>query len=140
MISLSEKETMEAGAAFAARLSENDVVCLHGEPGVGKSVFVRGMARALGITDVIASPTFTLVNEYYSGRLPLYHFDMYRLNAALAWDAGLDEYFNSGGICVIEWPEHITDLLPEDSYHIAIARDLSRGDEFRTITVGGGRV
>lgn len=134
MISTSEQQTLLAGEQFAARLRENDIVCLHGEPGAGKSVFVRGAARALGITEDITSPTFTLVNEYHGGRLDLYHFDMYRLeNSISAEDAGLDEYFDAGGVCMIEWPEHIADVLPEGAYHVYISRDLSQGEEFRRI-------
>ncbi|MDY4976562.1 MAG: tRNA (adenosine(37)-N6)-threonylcarbamoyltransferase complex ATPase subunit type 1 TsaE [Clostridia bacterium] len=135
MISTSEQQTLLAGEEFSSRLRENDIVCLHGEPGVGKSVFVRGVARGLGITEDITSPTFTLVNEYHSGRLALYHFDMYRLESGIsAEDAGLDEYFDAGGVCMIEWAEHIEDVLPGGVYHVLIERDLSRGEEFRRIT------
>lgn len=135
MVSYSEQQTLLAGEQFAAKLRENDIVCLHGEPGAGKSVFVRGVARGLGITEYITSPTFTLVNEYHSGRLDLYHFDMYRLEGGCwAEDAGLDEYFDAGGVCMIEWPENIADVLPIGVYHVTISRDLSQGEEFRTIT------
>lgn len=138
MISNSEQETLQMGEKFSAQLKENDIVCLHGEPGVGKSVFVRGVAKGLGIEEYITSPTFTLVNEYLDGRLPLYHFDMYRLGGGIdAEDAGLDEYFDLGGVCMIEWSEHITDILPGFVYHVTISRDLTHGEEFREIVVEG---
>lgn len=138
MISNSEQQTLQLGEAFSAQLKANDIVCLHGEPGVGKSVFVRGVAKGLGIDDYITSPTFTLVNEYHGGRFDLYHFDMYRLEGGIyAEDAGLDEYFDAGGVCMIEWPENIEDILPEHSYHVTISRDLSCGEDFRRITMEG---
>lgn len=136
MITVSELQTMHAGEEFSLCLKANDIVCLHGEPGAGKSVFVRGVARGLGIDDYITSPTFTLVNEYHGGRLPLYHFDMYRLgNGIDAEEAGLDEYFDAGGVCLIEWSENIWDILPQKTYHVTIAKDLSQGEDFRMITV-----
>jgi len=136
LVSNSEQQTMQIGKAFSAQLKENDIVCLHGEPGVGKSVFVRGVAKGLGIDEYITSPTFTLVNEYHGGTLSLYHFDMYRLGGGMdAEDAGLDEYFDAGGVCMIEWPENISDILPGKVYHVTIARELSRGEDFRSITM-----
>ena len=136
MISNSEQETLKMGEAFSAQLKENDIVCLHGEPGVGKSVFVRGVAKGLGIEEYITSPTFTLVNEYHGGRLSLYHFDMYRLGCSIdAEEAGLDEYFDAGGVCMIEWSEHISDILPGQIFHVTISRDLSKGENFRRISM-----
>lgn len=136
MISNSEQQTMQIGETFSTQLKENDIVCLHGEPGVGKSVFVRGVAKGLGIDEYITSPTFTLVNEYHGRKLSLYHFDMYRLGCGIdAEDAGLDEYFDAGGVCMIEWPENISDILPNQVYHVTISRDLSLGEDFRRITM-----
>ena len=131
--SYSEGETQTLGAEFAQRLQTGDVVCLNGELGSGKSVFARGIARGIGITDDVTSPTFTLINEYYSGKIPLYHIDAYRLDGSA--DLGLEEYFSSDGVCVIEWSQNITGVLPENYYNITIERDLDVGDEYRRIGI-----
>ncbi len=132
----SEKETEKIGESFADKLKPGDVLCLHGDPGAGKSVFVRGLARGLGISAYITSPTFTLVNEYEDGRIPLFHFDAYRLcDGISAVDSGLDEYFYYGGICAVEWPENIRDIIPDHAYEITISRDFTHGDEYRVIEI-----
>ncbi len=138
-ISNCEAETQNIGKNFGKELLGGEVICLHGDPGAGKSVFVRGMAESLGISEYITSPTFTLVNEYESGRVPLYHFDAYRLaDSESAIDSGLDEYFYSGGICAVEWPENIWDIIPENSYSVTISRDLSVSDDYRCIEIKKG--
>ena len=128
-----EEQTAGAGAEFAKRLQTGDVVCLNGELGSGKSVFARGIARGIGIKSDVTSPTFTIVNEYFTGRTPLYHFDAYRLSGDgdAPW---LDEYFGSGGICVIEWSENITHLLPKRYYTVTIERDYNNTD-YRSIKI-----
>lgn len=135
-ITNSEAETEKIGEEFAKRLVPGDVLCLYGDPGAGKSVFVRGMARGLGISQYITSPTFTLVNEYEDGLIPLYHFDAYRLSdSASAEDSGLDEYFYYDGICAVEWPENIFGIIPERHYSITVSRDLSVSDDYRCIMI-----
>ena len=132
----SAAETEKIGEEFASKLVPGDVLCLYGDPGAGKSVFVRGLARGLGIKAYITSPTFTLVNEYDDGRIPLYHFDAYRLSDAVtAEDSGLDEYFYYDGICAVEWPENIMDIIPGKHYSITVSRDLSVSDEYRCIEI-----
>lgn len=108
---------------------------LIGEPGAGKSVFVRGMAEELCIKEYITSPTFTIVNEYESGVIPLYHFDAYRLVCGDAEESGFDEYFYRGGICAVEWPENIDEIIPDGSYTVRIERDLNISDDYRIITI-----
>jgi len=105
-VTTSEDETMAAGATLAQRLSAGDVLLLHGELGAGKTAFVRGVAQGLGArVDDVSSPTFTLIQEYDSGRLTLYHVDLYRLEPAEVDDLGLEELVESGGIVAIEWPD-----------------------------------
>ena len=105
-VTTSEDETMAAGATLAQRLSAGDVLLLHGELGAGKTAFVRGVAQGLGArVDDVSSPTFTLIQEYDSGRLMLYHVDLYRLEPAEVDDLGLEELVESGGIVAIEWPD-----------------------------------
>ena len=110
MISKSERETIEYAASYAKTLSPGDVVLLSGEMGAGKTVFVKGLAKGLGIEDEITSPTYAYMNDY-GGRL--YHFDCYRLSGGAQAEAlGLTDYFDAGGVCVLEWPENIADVLP----------------------------
>lgn len=135
--SRSPADTVEAGRHLAEKLKPGDVVALTGELGMGKTQFIRGIAEGLGITDTVSSPTFALVHEY-RGRVPLYHFDMYRVNA---WDdlysTGFFDYLEAGGICAVEWSENIWEALPED----AVVVQISRGDDENTrrITIRKGR-
>lgn len=119
--STSEEETLDFGRRFAATLAPGAVVALKGELGSGKTHFVKGMARALGIDEEsVHSPTFALIHEY-EGELPLYHFDCYRMESVReAQEIGAEEYFYSGGICVIEWPERIESILPRGTIWIDI--------------------
>jgi len=112
-ISHSAEETMACGRAHAAPLRRGDVLALCGDLGAGKTHFVKGVAAALGTDAAVTSPTFTLIHEYLGGRLPLYHFDFYRLeDEDEALKIGLDEYLDGDGICVIEWADKFPDLLP----------------------------
>lgn len=113
--SSSESETMKIAGEFAATLSAGDVVCLRGDLGAGKTHFVKGFVQAFGIKpEQVTSPTFTLINEY-SGTLPVYHFDCYRLDDPLeALEFGAEEYFYGGGVCIIEWPNRIEAILPDN--------------------------
>ena len=117
-------------------LKRGDVLCLDGDLGVGKTVFTKGVAAGLGIKDDVSSPTFTLIQEYYGGRLPLYHFDVYRIDGP--WDMddlGYDEYFYGEGVCLVEWGSRIKELFPESTIYVRIEKDLEKGFDYRKITV-----
>lgn len=118
IITSSELETVELAQNFESEKFPNMVICLNGELGSGKTMFVKGIANALGINDVITSPTFNIIKEY-EGELPLYHLDVYRLDNAKN-DIGIEEYFTKGGVVVIEWAENIKDILPEERLDIKI--------------------
>ncbi len=132
----SQDETKELGRAIGERLEAGDVVCLTGDLGVGKTVFVQGVAEGLGIEEGICSPTFTLIQEYYEGRLPLYHFDVYRIAGCTDMDElGYEEYFYGKGVCLVEWGELVRELFPENSIYITIEKDLEKGFDYRKITI-----
>ena len=131
----SPEETEQVGAALAARLQPGQVVAFRGPLGVGKTAFTRGLARGLGVAGPVTSPTYTIVNEYTGGRMPLFHFDMYRLNSADdLFDIGWEDYLSRGGVCAVEWSENVMDALPEDTVWVRIARE---GDTGRSITIEG---
>lgn len=134
-ISDSPEKTSELAQEFAKRLKKGDVVCLRGDLGVGKTAFVQGLAKGLGIEGYIQSPTFTIVNEY-DAPMPLYHFDVYRIGSGEEmYDIGFDEYISGDGVCVIEWPENISEVLPEERYEITISKDYSKDENYRLITL-----
>lgn len=134
-ISNSYEETQKIAADFAKTLKEGDVLCMYGDLGVGKTAFVQGLAKGLGIDEPITSPTFTIVNEY-SGTLPLYHFDVYRIaDSDEMYEIGYEEYVYGDGVSVIEWPQLIDDILPETRYDIEIAKDYDKGENYRTIEI-----
>lgn len=114
------EETMGLSEKIAAYLRPRDVLTLSGDLGAGKTVFTKGLARGLGISEVVSSPTFTIVKEYTSGRVPLYHMDVYRISDEE--DIGLEDYFNQEGITVVEWAENIPSWLPQDYLSVAIER------------------
>lgn len=131
-----ERDTEALGAALAQRLAPGSVVAFTGDLGAGKTAFVRGMARGLGIPARVTSPTFTIVNEYEGGRLPLFHFDMYRLSSSEElFDIGWEDFLRRGGICAVEWSENITDALEGDTIWVDIRRGQT--DQQRIITVKG---
>ena len=133
--SSSVQETEALGRALAQHLTPGTVVAFTGDLGAGKTAFVRGMAQGLGIAQRVTSPTFAIVNEYEGGRLPLFHFDMYRLNSADdLFDIGWEDYLSRGGVCAVEWSENVIDALPEDTVWVRIARE---GDTGRSITIEG---
>lgn len=109
-------ETIEIAQNFESEKFPNMIICLDGELGSGKTIFTKGIANALGITESITSPTFTIIKEY-DGELPLYHMDVYRLNGNVE-GTGIEEYFNKGGVVVIEWSDMIKDILPEERLEI----------------------
>ncbi len=134
-ISSSYEETQKIAADFAKTLKEGDVLCMYGDLGVGKTAFVQGLAKGLGINEPITSPTFTIVNEY-SGDKQLYHFDVYRIaDSDEMYEIGYEEYVYGDGISVIEWPQLISDILPEKRYDIEISKDYDKGENYRLIEI-----
>ncbi|MBR5126645.1 MAG: tRNA (adenosine(37)-N6)-threonylcarbamoyltransferase complex ATPase subunit type 1 TsaE [Oscillospiraceae bacterium] len=131
----SPAQTESIGAALGAVLKPGTVIAYRGDLGAGKTAFTRGLARGLGCTDLVTSPTYTIVNEYLGGRLPLFHFDMYRLHSSDdLWDIGWEDYLDRGGVCAVEWSENVEDAL-EDAISITIEK---LGEESRRITIEGG--
>jgi len=139
-LSHSEAETESLGERLAAVLSPGSVVAYEGGLGMGKTAFTRGLARGLGYTGRVTSPTFTIVNEYEGTGLPLFHFDMYRLEDADAlFDIGWDDYLDRGGVCAVEWSERVTEALPADTIWVHLAR-CDQQDSWRTITIEGANI
>ena len=136
-LSHNEAETEALGARLAAVLSPGAVVAYRGGLGMGKTAFTRGLAKGLGYSGRVTSPTFTIVNEYEGGRLPLFHFDMYRLEDDDAlFDIGWEDYLDRGGICAVEWSEQVARAMPADTVYVTIAR-RPEDDRWRTITIEG---
>ena len=132
------KETYDLGVKMGEQARAGQVICLNGDLGVGKTVFTQGVAAGLGITEAICSPTFTIIQEYESGRLPLYHFDVYRIGDIEEMEEiGYDDYFFGQGICLIEWANLIEEILPENLIKVTIEKDLEKGFDYRKITVTG---
>ena len=130
------QETFELGKRLGAEAKPGQVYCLDGDLGVGKTVFTQGFARGLGITGPVNSPTFTIVQQYEEGRLPLYHFDVYRIGDVEEMDEiGYEDYFYGDGVCLIEWANLIEEILPEKYTEIRIEKDLEKGFDYRKITV-----
>ena len=133
----SADETQALGQKLASRLAPGDVIAYFGDPGAGKTAFTRGLAQGLGITDPVTSPTYTIVNEYLSGRIPLFHFDMYRLSSSdELFDIGWEDYLSRGGVCAVEWSENVEDAL-QDAIRVTIEKDADEPDT-RHITITGG--
>lgn len=134
--SLSEKDTFDLGKKLGENAKPGQVVCIDGDLGVGKTVFTKGFAEGLGVKDDVVSPTFTIIQEYTDGTIPMYHFDVYRIgHPDEMYDIGYEEYFFGEGVCLVEWSSRIEELLPEDSIHINIEKDLEKGFDYRKITV-----
>ena len=138
-ISKSEQETERIGSEFAASLPGGTVVAMYGDLGAGKTAFVRGMARGMGLDCRVSSPTFTIVNEYL-GQRELIHFDMYRLSDAdELFDIGWEDYLDRGGVCAVEWSERVLDALPPDTLFVRLSR-CPENENWRQIEItGGGR-
>ena len=133
----SADETQALGQKLASRLAPGDVIAYFGDLGAGKTAFTRGLALGLGITDPVTSPTYTIVNEYLSGRIPLFHFDMYRLSSSdELFDIGWEDYLSRGGVCAVEWSENVADAL-QDAICVTIEKDADEPDT-RHITITGG--
>lgn len=130
------EETYALGKSLGEAAKSGDVVCLNGDLGVGKTVFTQGFAAGLGITEPVSSPTFTIVQQYDDGRLPLYHFDVYRIGDVSEMDeVGYEDCFYGEGVCLIEWSNLIEEILPEHVLSVTIEKDLRKGFDFRKITV-----
>ena len=137
LISNSPAETEEAGETLARRLTPGAVVAFTGDLGAGKTAFIRGLARGLGVEERVTSPTFTIVNEYLGGRVPLFHFDLYRLGSAdELYDIGWEDYLARGGVCAVEWSEHMGDALEPEAIRVDIRR--GENDNQRRITIQEG--
>ena len=133
----SADETQALGQRLAKRLLPGDVIAYFGDLGAGKTALTRGIAQGLGVTDLVTSPTYTIVNEYLTGRIPLFHFDMYRLGSSdELFDTGWEDYLARGGVCAVEWSENVEDAL-RDAIHITIEKDPLEPDT-RRITIEGG--
>ena len=134
-ITNSPTETEAIGSALGKLLPPGTILAYRGDLGAGKTAFTRGLAKGLGCHDLVTSPTYTIVNEYLGGRLPLFHFDMYRLASSDdLWDIGWEDYLERGGICAVEWSENVSDAM-EDAIFITIEK---LGEESRRITIEGG--
>ena len=131
----SPAETEAVGQALAKVLSPGTVIAYRGDLGAGKTAFTRGLARGLGYLEPVTSPTYTIVNEYLGGRLPLFHFDMYRLRSAEdLWDIGWEDYLERGGVCAVEWSENVEEALA----CFILVNIEKTGQESRRITIEGG--
>ena len=131
----SPTQTEDIGAALGKIIEPGTVIAYRGDLGAGKTAFTRGLARGLGCTEIVTSPTYTIVNEYLGGRIPLFHFDMYRLRSSDdLWDIGWEDYLERGGVCAVEWSENVDDAM-EDALYITIEK---LGEDARRITIEGG--
>ena len=136
-LTYSPEQTEKVGAALGKILPAGTVLAYRGDLGAGKTAFTRGLARGLGCREQVTSPTYTIVNEYLGGRLPLFHFDMYRLGSSDdLWDIGWEDYLERGGICAVEWSENVEDAL-EDAMSVTIEK---LGEDSRRITIEGGEL
>lgn len=132
----SEQDTFDFAKELAEKALPGEIYLLEGDLGVGKTVFAKGFAKGLGIQEPITSPTFTIIQEYEAGRIPLYHFDVYRIaDVEEMYELGYEGYFFGEGVCLIEWASLIRDILPEACYTVRIEKDLERGFDFRWIEV-----
>jgi len=132
------EETYALGRSIGQQAKTGQIYTLTGDLGVGKTVFSQGLAKGLGIEDVISSPTFTIIQIYEEGRIPLYHFDVYRIGDIEEMEEiGYEDYFFGKGVCLIEWAEVIAELIPEEVIEIIIEKDLKQGFDYRIITING---
>ena len=133
VITYSEEETIELAQNIESEKFPNMVICLKGDLGTGKTVFTKGFAQAMEITEEVTSPTFNIIKEYTSGEIPLYHMDVYRLDGNVE-DLGIEEYYTKKGVTIIEWADMIEDYLPEKRLEIKI-RSSSEDEDKRIITI-----
>ncbi|MBP5178031.1 MAG: tRNA (adenosine(37)-N6)-threonylcarbamoyltransferase complex ATPase subunit type 1 TsaE [Lachnospiraceae bacterium] len=132
----SDKDTFEFGKQLGEKAEPGTVICLDGDLGTGKTVIAKGIAAGLGVKEPVSSPTFTVIKEYTEGRLPFYHFDVYRIEDPLEMDEiGYEDYFYGNGVTVIEWSDMIKELIPEKAMKIRLVKDLANGFDYRRISV-----
>ncbi len=132
----SAEETYELGKKLGKEAKPGQIYTLNGDLGVGKTVFTQGVADGLGITEPVNSPTFTIVQVYEDGRIPFYHFDVYRIGDVEEMEEiGYQDYFYGEGLCIIEWAELISEIIPEDAKRITIEKDLEKGFDYRRIEI-----
>ena len=132
------QETYDLGKRLGQNAKPGQIYTLLGDLGVGKTVFTQGLAAGLGITGPVSSPTFTIVQEYEEGRLPFYHFDVYRIGDIEEMEEiGYDDYFFGQGVCMIEWANLIEELIPEDHIQVEILKDLEKGFDYRKVVITG---
>ncbi len=130
----SAEDTFAFGQKLGREAVPGEIICLDGDLGVGKTVFTQGFAAGLGIDDCVNSPTFNIVKEYEGGRLPLYHFDVYRIgDPSEMEEIGYEDYFYGQGVSIIEWPGQIEELLPKEAHWVRIRKDLTKGFDYRRI-------
>ena len=134
--SLSEQQTFDFAKTLGEKCKPGQIYCLDGDLGVGKTVFTKGFAAGLNIEDDIVSPTFTIIQVYDEGNIPLYHFDVYRIGSPdEMFEIGYEDYFYGQGVCLIEWATLVDEIIPEEAIHITIEKDLEKGFDYRKITV-----
>ena len=134
--SFGPEDTFALGQALGQMEAPGEIYTLDGDLGTGKTVLTQGLAAGLGITEHVNSPTFTIVQEYEGGRLPLYHFDVYRIGNVEEMDEiGYEDYFYGNGVCLIEWADLIREILPLNCIRIRIEKDLEKGFDYRRITI-----
>ncbi len=137
--SRSAADTFAYGKALGEKAAAGDVYALNGDLGVGKTVFTQGFAAGLGITEPVSSPTFTILHSYEEGRMPLYHFDVYRIGDVEEMDEiGYEDCFYGDGVCLVEWAELVQEILPKDCIRVTIEKDLTKGFDYRRIQIGQG--
>lgn len=130
----SAEDTFAFGQKLGREAVPGEIICLDGDLGVGKTIFTQGFAAGLGIDDYVNSPTFNIVKEYEGGRLPLYHFDVYRIgDPSEMEEIGYEDYFYGQGVSIIEWPGQIEELLPKEARWVRIRKDLTKGFDYRCI-------
>lgn len=135
---MSADETFELAKMISKKALPGWVVCLDGDLGVGKTVFTKGFAKGLEVEEDVNSPTFTIIQVYDSGKIPLFHFDVYRIgDPEEMYEIGYEEYFFGEGVCLIEWSRQIEEIIPEEAINIYIEKDLQKGLDYRKITVEG---
>ena len=136
--SFAAQDTFELGKQLGEGAKSGEIICLDGDLGVGKTLFTKGFAKGLGVHEPVSSPTFTIVSEYHEGRLPLYHFDVYRIDDVEEMEEiGYEEYFYGDGVCLVEWSSRIEELLPKHCIRVLIEKDLQKGLDYRRITLSG---
>jgi len=132
----SPEETFALGERLGRGCAPGEIFCLNGELGVGKTVFTQGFGKGLGVTEDVVSPTFTILKEYYDGRIPLYHFDVYRIGDPDEMDEiGYEDYFYGEGVTLIEWSTLIAELIPNTAKRLIIEKEPAKGDDYRRITL-----